>query len=196
MTKEERENIVDKEVDQQIDLFLEYFNRHIPSSADLEYTSLRAHLFAEYYLNHLLILKLGSDKLNKIENLGFYAKVSELKELEIKNLKSWVVNALFKLNKIRNNLSHSLEYKVNEADVDSLGFYFGKEYIYRKFSGDRSDLKTNFRWVLVKIIIELYRPIIIEISMESLKRKNLLKSKTPPDRDASIRDDEKPLKSH
>lgn len=178
MKQEEEKKLIKDEAIQQFEFLLEYFNRHIPLSADLEYTSLRAHLLAEYYLNHLLILKLGSDKFDEIENLGFHAKVHRLRALKIEDLKNWVVSSLFKLNKIRNNLSHSLEYKINEADVDSLGFYFGKEYIYRKFSKGKSDLKTNFRWILIQIIAELYRPIATEMVMESIRKKKQLDSKT------------------
>ncbi len=180
MDEKEREIIICKEIEQQFALLLEYFNRHIPKSADLEYIALRAHLLAEYYLNHLLILKCGSHKLEDIENLSFYSKVCKLKELNINHLESWVINLLLKLNKIRNNLSHSLEYKISEADIDSLGFSFGKEYIYRKFSINKSDPKSNFCWILQQIILGLYRPINVEIAIESIKRKEKSDLKISP----------------
>ncbi len=173
MDQEDSEKIIKQEVDHQVALIEEYFDRHISTSSDLEYIALRSHLLAEYYLNHLLVLKDDPENPYTIERLSFFEKIKKIKELKIKDLKPWVTNALFSLNRIRNNLSHSLEYKISEADVDSLGFNFGKDYIYRKFSLTKKDLKTNFSWVIKALILELYRPIAIEITMESIKKKEV-----------------------
>lgn len=191
MTPEEQNKLIKDEVIQQYKFLLEYFNRHIPLSTDLEYTALRTHLLVEYYLNHLLIIKLGADKFDEIENLGFHAKIHRLKALKIEELENWMISVLFKLNKIRNNLSHSLEYKISEADIDSLGFYFGKDYIYRKFSRGKNSLKDNFRWILVLVISELYRPIAVEMVMESIRRKERSTLKTS-DRDGLVEHTGKP----
>ena len=162
--------IIGKELDHQLDQLGKLFDEHTKSISNLEYMALKGHLLIEYYLNLLLVLKSNPDELKNIEDISFFQKVFKLKDLKLNNLKPWVVDSLFKLNKIRNNLSHSLDYKISETDIDSLGFNLGKKYIHRKLSIEKISNMQNLLWVLRVLVLELYKPIATEIIMESIEK--------------------------
>jgi len=166
------EDLVDKKVDSRLEAFMALFRKHLPVSENTLVLLLKGHLLIEYILNHLIILeKEGSAKL--VEELGFAEKL-EIVEKE-KILEGQKILPIKRLNKIRNKLSHELEYQITEADVDYLGFCLGKDYIHRKtrlledHSGDNL-LRYLLVWVLAKLIIETYGIVLRKTIFEDIKK--------------------------
>ncbi|MCM4174266.1 hypothetical protein DHD32_22630 [Arenibacter sp. TNZ] len=89
---------------------------HLDSRTDLELILLKG---------HLLIEKILDGKLNRcgIENrksLSFYSKILAIEKLDFEQTekKKIIVNALKKLNKLRNNLAHDYKFDLNNGELE------------------------------------------------------------------------------
>lgn len=115
---------------------------------------IKAHLICEYYLNQILILK-GLRVAREIDKLTFHQK--RCIALDTSNKKEHETSeALAALNRLRNRVGHELEYKLTEADVDSLGYCDGKDYILQKY-----ELENN----LQELLVEVLKGIVIDASV-------------------------------
>lgn len=112
---------------------------------------IKTHLIAENYLNQILVLK-NSVKATKIDNLTFHDKNEKAFDLNTP-IEAMAHAYLTRLNKIRNRVGHDLEYVVAEADIDSLGYIQGQEYIFNKYQIE--DSLALLKNVLIHITVIL-----------------------------------------
>lgn len=112
---------------------------------------IKAHLICEYYLNQILILKdLCTSR--DLYKLTFHEKSEKaLSKADKKENDS--LEAIKKLNRLRNKIGHELEYSLSESDVDELGFLRGKDYVIEKY--DFETLPDLLRNTLTVIVIDL-----------------------------------------
>lgn len=82
---------------------------------------------------------------------SFYHKLFIIKSLDV--IKDDVLISIKKLNKVRNKLSHEMDYIVLESDIDSIGQPFGDYYAEsKKKARDDDELLVN---TLMKIVVAL-----------------------------------------
>lgn len=101
---------------------------------------LNCHLVAEYLMDKIIKGMLpGGETLLDESRMSFSSKLFLVKSFEM--LESEEINSLKGLNKVRNQCSHQLEYKVSNTDIDLIGKPFGKNYsIIKQREPDRDNL--------------------------------------------------------
>lgn len=139
-----------------IDKMFDKFDRHIAIKGNSVIVLLRSHLLVEYYLNQLIIIYGGVSGYKKCEEADFFEKIDYIEQLKL--ILPERCDAIRRLNKIRNKLSHELEYEISESDIDSIGFCLGKGYIAEKFKKEMSSEKL-LDYVLRMVVIFAYIPI-------------------------------------
>lgn len=137
--------------------FVEKASKYISVSATEEIMILRAQLLTEYYLNSLLVCLLEPDEgyYFSSDRIRFADKMKKLRELKI--LPTSEVEAIQRLNRLRNKFGHDINYQVSESDLDYLGFCFGKEYLSEKYKldgkGENIPMKNRLRTLLLKTCV-------------------------------------------
>lgn len=104
--------------------------RAISRQPDSVLVILRSHLLAEYYLDKIILLKLSRGDIIIENNFSFWQKLIVVKSLGV--LPDYLIDSLKNLNKVRNDCSHVLEYKISERDIDRIGRPFTDEYLKLK----------------------------------------------------------------
>jgi len=150
--------------------FVEKATRYISLSSTEEIMILRAQLLTEYYVNSLLVYLLPSDEGHyySSDRVRFSDKIKKLKESEV--FSSSEIEAIQRLNRLRNKFGHDIDYQVLESDVDYLGFCFGKDYLANKYRIDGDGKKTLKKDRLHTLLLDVCVIVAIELA-------NLLKDK-------------------
>ena len=131
----------------------ERYQKVINRQPDSVLVILRSHLLVEYYLDKIIILKIPRGDIIIEGNFSFWQKLMIVKSLNI--LSSYLVDSLKNLNKIRNDCSHVLEYKISESDIDKIGRPFTSEYI--KLKSERfSSIETLLNYTICLLTARLY----------------------------------------
>lgn len=156
-----------EEAHRLIKISLDDFNHHIAKETDLSIILIRGHLLVEYYLSLLILLEY--DKTERIDRLGFFYKIKKMENAQTIKLSQNVIQSLYKLNDLRNNLAHNLEFKISIPDIDTIGFSFGREYVLSKYKSTMSE-KDLLMWVINKITGDIFYYIYAEVA----KDKNML----------------------
>lgn len=113
---------------------------------------LRTHLLAEYYLNHIIMAQMARGDILTESRISFSQKIIIVEALNVVRKK--LIDSLKRLNKVRNDCTHSLDYKITESDVDKIGGPFGQDYLDIKKRHLRST-KELLHWTLALPIIHL-----------------------------------------
>ena len=163
---EEKQNVENEndrdEVTKLIRKVVGDFYKKIDKEKDLSVILLKGHLLIEHYLNYLIIVL--HDTTERTDKKSFSEKIDILNNDGC--LGSHVIASLRKLNDVRNNLSHELNYRLSESEVDRVGFNLGKKYIFRKFSIDcdnDDDLRSLFLFVIDDVLFSVFQPLFKEI---------------------------------
>jgi len=130
---------------------------------------IKSHLICEYYLDQILIIK-NSCPAKELRNLTFFKKMNlafNSNNVEEKNL----LDQISELNKLRNKVGHELEYTLSESDIDALGFYVGKDYIFRKYDLKYANINYLLGHTLGTIVIEVSMFLFKTVSLEKLNQK-------------------------
>jgi hypothetical protein len=141
---EEQKPLIDKEID-ELEAVLRKDDSLVP-------IILRYHLLVENLLERIIIAKLPKS-VSMVEETGFtfHHKLELVQALDV--LKDNVIGSLRKLNKIRNDISHSRNAEVSHESIDSIGKPLGKNYFdLRKKHSDYQELAKE---ILKKIYSSL-----------------------------------------
>ena len=130
----------------------EKFKDYVLLSPDDVTAVLRAHLLAEYYVDQLLIgtMLRGSVIIERFDYLA--QKVDVLEGMDV--LRPPLLSSIRKLNKVRAQCTHEIDFKISESDVDSIGAPFGLAYLQDKLDG-KGDMSTVLRFALTRTISQL-----------------------------------------
>lgn len=119
-----------KELDKlvsEIEFEKEKFDQALNKIQDPISAILRTHLFVEHQLDRTIIFFLEKgEKLLKKGYLKFNQKVLIVEAFDFLN--NQTLNAIKKLNSVRNNLAHSINFVVNDDVVKKIGRPFGSYY--------------------------------------------------------------------
>lgn len=128
--KEETKEESEKEPEKKPDEGCIRYKKAIDRQPDSVIVVLRSHLLAEYYLDKIILAKLPRGDVIINKNLTFSQKITIVESLDF--LSNYLLDSLKSLNTIRNNASHTLEYKVSEKDIDKIGIPFKNKYFELK----------------------------------------------------------------
>tara|TARA_R110002049_G_scaffold308784_1_gene514075 strand:- start:343 stop:807 length:465 start_codon:yes stop_codon:yes gene_type:complete len=89
---------------------------HLDSRTDLELILLKGHLLIEQILDG----KLNRCGIENRKSLSFYGKILAIEKLDFEQTekKKIILNALKKLNKLRNNLAHDYKFDLNNGELE------------------------------------------------------------------------------
>lgn len=89
---------------------------HLDSRTDLELILLKGHLLIE----HILDGKLSRCGIENRKSLSFYSKIFAIEKIDFEQTekKKIILNALKKLNKLRNNLAHDYKFDLNNGELE------------------------------------------------------------------------------
>ncbi len=144
------------------------FEKRVSNETDLTTILLKGHLLIEYYLDHVLLLLF--DKEVNLNSLSFFQKVEKLKQKNC--FTDDIFRSLRKLNDIRNNLAHRLDFKISFSEIDSVGFCLGKEYVLKKFEEEGEGERTLLLYVIDELTFSVFMPIFREV-LQAEKKKAL-----------------------
>lgn len=144
-----------------IDVLFEDFSKHIKEEKELFIIFLKGHLLLEYYLNQTILLYIKDIK--NVERKGFFDKVSLLESFNKNLFEQETFSALKKLNELRNRLSHSLNFKITESEIDTVGFCIGRKYVLTKYKNHKSE-EALLKWILLEIAQDIIYTIYSEIA--------------------------------
>lgn len=153
-------NKIEKELGLLIDRMFAIIDKHTAGIQDSGLIFLKFHLLIEYIINQIIILYSGSEDGYKKSDDDFFDKVNYMETLKDLGIKGKETESLRRLNKVRNKLSHELEYKISESDIDSIGFCLGEEYIMHKFKLDfykEENIKNLLIFVMQRVTGNLYK---------------------------------------
>lgn len=145
------------------------FKNHVSSQSDLSVVLLKGHLLIEYFLNQLIII---NDLQTNVSTAGFKQKIDELKSKSI--IDQTLCKHLERLNKTRNDMAHTISFELNESNIDSLGYTFGKEYVLKKYEIGPENLKDQLVWILDEILVQVV--ILIHLKIKKIKAEKKLES--------------------
>ena len=153
------------EIDRSIKTLMEKIDRFLSEKNPSDVLIIKSHLICEYYLNQILILN-GKSTAKEIDKLSFFDKANKAFDLQNQGQKN-THDRIVKLNQLRNRVGHELEYTLSESDVDTLGYFTGKEYVLKKYEFDK--LEDLLRNTLIDIVVEVA---LIVINIVKLEKKN------------------------
>jgi len=152
------------------------FYSGVASETDPTNVLLKGHLYIENLLDEILTVYDISPK--KISHGTFYSKIKTLEDLarrenfeQKRNIESAVVS-LFALNAIRNNLAHSLTFKIDEPSVNRIGVTLGSSYVIEKYKNGQKRIRENLTFCLRKIVGQLGLIIYVKITLMNEKEQN------------------------
>jgi hypothetical protein len=117
---------------------------------DPDLTIIKAHLVCEYYIDQFIILKKNDEDDIHLSDMTFNYKITKFLDQNDSEEKK-VFRKLNRLNKLRNSISHELDYSIRESDVDSIGVMIGREYIFKKYKS-QNNLSELLFFVLENVI--------------------------------------------
>lgn len=156
--------------DFHVDNLLKKVNIFLSEDKPADVLIIKAHLLCEYYINQLLILKeICSAK--DIESQSFYQKMEKARTVFNfqDDLQKKAFEKIGRLNKLRNEVGHELNYALSESDVDALGYLDGKQYILDKY-----DVETDIerlRSILISVVVSIALLLMTIIKTEKQKIK-------------------------
>jgi hypothetical protein len=104
---------------------------------------LQAHLYIESLLDRFISAELPKGEVLVTKgNLTFFQKVALANSFSI--IDEQIIDGLFKLNGIRNDLAHKFQHEITASQVESLGRILGKDY---------TNIKNTSNGCLVKQVI-------------------------------------------
>ena len=112
------------EIDKHIRVVRKQIDTYLADSQSSDILIIKTHLICEYYLNQIIIFKETVDY-NEMKKMSFFQKNEKTFNLN-NQLEKIIFLKLKALNDIRNKISHELEYRLTESDVDMLGYINGK----------------------------------------------------------------------
>ncbi len=142
------------------------FEKRVSNETDLTTILLKGHLLIEYYLDHVLLLLF--DKEVNLNSLSFFQKIEKLKTKNC--FTDDIFRSLRKLNDIRNNLAHRLDFKISFSEIDSVGFCLGKEYVLKKFEDEGGGERTLLLYVIDELTFSVFLPIFKEVLQAEKKK--------------------------
>lgn len=166
ISSEERRKLIYKQI--------EDFSKVI-ESGDSSSALLKGHLLVEHYLDHIMILIF--DKKANVQKKSFYIKVSELKQTKCFHEHETTIACLFALNKVRNEMAHQLDFKITRSQIDSIGYFLGKEYILKRYNPEYDERKLLL-WVLDEVVFLVYFTIYWKITSSSEKKVSSVSTQT------------------
>jgi hypothetical protein len=143
----ESDEIIKKEDELDPD-FLKFTKTILPDSDPVSMI-LKCHLLAEFYLDRLINIMMPRGDIITESRFQFSEKLKIIDALDILNKK--IIDSLGKLNSIRNDCSHVLDYIISETDIEKLGMCFRDDYLIDK-KQHGSDQKKLLRMVLMSIM--------------------------------------------
>ncbi len=151
----------DDDASRLLKVLIEDFSRHIDPEKDPFVILLKGHLLLEYYLNQIVLL--STKGIKDIDKKGFFEKIKILESVDANLFIDGTFDSLKKLNEIRNRLSHSLNFKITESEIDTVGFYFGKEYVLEKYKNPNNK-EFLLKWVLKCMARDVFYRIYAEVA--------------------------------
>jgi len=134
-----------------IDYELDKFVETIKPTEDEVTMILRAHLFAEYYLNKLIETEIPRGYFITKERISFPNKIAIVRALDVlAKEKEGIYSSLYELNNLRNRCAHVINYRISEDDVDKIGLPLGQHYTKLKF-----EFLKNLRGLLYRTLATL-----------------------------------------
>lgn len=119
---------------------------------------LNVHLLTEYYLEQIILSVLSrGDRLLDDRGVQYSFKLKIVESMDV--LPDNLVTALKQMNKLRNSISHEMEYSVSEADIDRVGRSFGKDYTKYKKQYPEEILETTLMMITARLD-QAYRDLI------------------------------------
>ncbi len=149
------------EASRLIKVLFEDFSKHIEQEKEPFVILLKGHLLLEYYLNQIVLLYVKDAR--DVEKKGFFGKVSMLESTDKQLFKQEIFDSLKRLNELRNRLSHSLNFKITESEIDMVGFCFGKSYVLTKYKNPKNK-EFLLKWVLKEMAKNVFYPIYAEVA--------------------------------
>lgn len=145
----------DKEDDNSHNDYLKYKKAMNRTSTDV-LKLLNGHLLAEYYLEQIILVSIprGDILLDK-GRLQFYNKLLIVRSLDV--LKDNLLTSLEHLNKLRNSISHEIDYKITEANIDIIGRPFGQRYTKVKADAKPDKLLEKTLMLVIARLSGAYR---------------------------------------
>ncbi len=136
---------------------------------DPDLAIIKAHLVCEYYIDQFIILKKDDEDDIHLIELTFHNKITRFLNQNNPEEKK-VFRKLNKLNKLRNSISHELDYIIRESDVDSIGVMVGKEYIFLKYKS-QNNLEELLFYVLKDVISSISYLVYCYLEKSKIKNK-------------------------
>ncbi|MBP6859089.1 MAG: hypothetical protein KBC69_00485 [Candidatus Magasanikbacteria bacterium] len=147
-----------------VDRMVAKFSKEVAKEKDLAIILLKGHLLIEYYLNHVILY--WDDKA-RVDGKSFFEKVNLIESKKIFQDNTTV--SLHALNKVRNDLSHKLDFSISESEIDRIGFHLGKIYIVEKFKNNPENenyLQRLLMLVLIKLLTKVCLPLFVKMEEE------------------------------
>ena len=145
--------------------FVEKTTKHLSVTQSAETMLLRAQLLAEYYVNSLLAfaLPIGEGYIFSGDKTRFSDKLKKLQNIKL--LRENQIEAIIRLNRLRNKFGHEIDYKVTESDLDYLGFCFGKKYFQDKYNLGEDPKVEPFKERLFVLLLDVCVAPAIKLSL-------------------------------
>lgn len=113
------------------------FTKTVLKAKDAVTMLVRCHLLAEYYLDTIIATNIPRGDIIVDYRFQYSEKLIIVEALNV--IPKEILDSLKKLNSVRNQCSHVLNYDISEDDIDKIGRPFGKRYAEHKAeSGDNS----------------------------------------------------------
>jgi hypothetical protein len=133
---------------------LAVIDQYINQQSDDLVLILRVHLLIEHYIEEIIRLSVKrSDYIIDDGRVTFYHKLCFLQSLDV--IPENYIASILKLNKIRNNYSHELNYKISERDIDLIGIPLGEQYNDIKLKPHKIKLVSEDRTKVIKEEVNL-----------------------------------------
>ena len=144
------------------------FNDNVGNEKEPSNMLLKGHLFIENLMEE--VLAVFDKKPKNPRKASFHDKMQSLDEIGNKNLNN-IIESLYSLNEIRNNLAHNLRFTVDEASVNKIGINLGSLFILKKYEIGDTKVRENLLFCLSSIASKLGG--VIYIKTEELKEKEV-----------------------
>lgn len=146
----EKPDKLKNEISKHVRVLKDKLNKFLSEDKPPDVLIIKAHLICEYYIDQILVLE-DICPVKDMRRLAFSQKLEKVED-KLSEVQKESLNALRTLNTLRNKVGHELEYTLSEFDVDSLGFFRGKDYVLEKY--DFEDLSESLRNTLTHIVVD------------------------------------------
>lgn len=135
-----------KKIDCDTENLASEFEKNFTNFSDIEGTIIRGHILIEQMLNHSIELTVPNKSEYKAEKFSFAQKVEIANMLGVSIEFKIELNAL---NKLRNQIAHSLKYDDKYIDVIINGVRKKKSEIFNNKTNKSSSLKVAISFIFV-----------------------------------------------